>query len=345
MKALGKLKAEKGINLYDAPIPKIAPHEVLIEVHSTAICGTDMHIYHWDEWAQKNIPVPLTTGHEFSGVIVEKGNLVKEFKIGQRVSAEGHITCGVCRACRTGKAHVCYKTQGIGVHKAGAFAEYVAIPQSNIILLPDDISYELGAILDPLGNATHTTLSFDLNGEDILITGAGPIGCMAVVIAKHCGARNIVITDINPHRLQMAKDLGATQVINPSTTSIAEVTQQIGMTEGFDICLEMSGSPKAFEQIIEFAIPSGKVALLGIFQNNTFPLDWNQIIFKGLTIQGIYGRRMFDTWYKMIFMLQAGMAKKIEPIITHRFHIDDYEQAFATMANGQCGKVILNFKS
>ncbi len=344
MKALGKLTAGKGITMYEAPIPKIDAHEVLIQVSRTAICGTDMHIYHWDSWAEQNIPIPLTTGHEFSGVIVERGSLVKEFDVGQRVSAEGHITCGLCRACRTGKAHVCSKTQGIGVQKAGAFAEYVAIPQSNLIALPDDISDDLGAILDPLGNATHTALSFDLNGEDVLITGAGPIGCMAVVIAKHCGARNIVITDVNQHRLQMAKDLGATDALNICETSILSVMEKLGMTEGFDVCLEMSGAPPALEQIIQFAIPSGKVALLGILPNDAFPLDWNQVIFKGLTIQGIYGRRMFDTWYKMIFMLQAGMSQKIASVITHRFDADDYEKAFETMEEGKCGKIIMNWK-
>ena len=331
--------------MYDAPIPEIEAHEVLIQVSATAICGTDMHIYHWDNWAQQNIPIPLTTGHEFSGVIVERGSLVKEFEVGQRVSAEGHITCGLCRACRTGKAHVCSKTKGIGVQQAGAFAEYVAIPQSNLIALPDDISDDLGAILDPLGNATHTALSFDLNGEDVLITGAGPIGCMAAVIAKHCGSRHVVITDINEHRLQMAKNLGVTYALNVCETSISNVMQKLGMTEGFDVCLEMSGAPQALEQIIQFAIPAGKVALLGILPNQAFPLDWNQIIFKGLTIQGIYGRCMFDTWYKMIFMLQAGMSEKIASIITHRFDADDYEKAFETMISGECGKVIINWKN
>ena len=342
MKALIKAKAEKGIWLEDVPIPQIGHNDVLVKVKRSAICGTDIHIYNWDQWAQKTIPVPMTIGHEFCGEIVELGSEVAGLKIGQRVSAEGHITCGHCRNCRAGKRHLCRNTLGIGVNRTGAFAEYVAIPAVNICPLPAQVDDELGAILDPLGNATHTALSFDLVGEDVLITGAGPIGIMAVAISRWVGAHHIVVTDINDLRLELAKQMGATRVVNVRRESLHDVMSELIMLEGFDVGLEMSGVPDAFAAMLKTLNHGAKVALLGLLPENT-GINWEQVIFKGLEIHGIYGRRLFETWYKMISMLQSGL--NIKPIITHRFKIDDFQNGFEVMASGQSGKVLLEWSN
>lgn len=344
MKALGKLKPEKGIWMYDAPVPECGDNDILIKIRQTAICGTDIHIYHWDDWSQKTVPIPLTTGHEFVGEIVGLGKYVTEFTLGQRVSAEGHLTCNVCRACRTGRQHVCHKTRGVGVNHTGVFSEFAVIPQSNVIPIAHDISDDLACILDPLGNAVHTALSFDINGEDVLITGAGPIGCMAVAVARHAGARHVVVTDINHDRLALAQSMGATKVVNVAQDHDWHAIQaELGMLEGFDVALEMSGVPSAIDAVIDLTVPAGKIALLGIPSNPNFTIDWNKVIFKGLTVKGIYGREMYQTWYKMLFMLQGGMKAPIARVITHKFKVQDYEQAFATMASGHCGKVILDW--
>ena len=340
MKALVKAEAERGIWLKDIPEPKIGPNDVLIQVRRTAICGTDIHIYRWDEWAQSTIPVPMAVGHEFSGVIVDIGSEVFGFKPGDRVSAEGHITCGVCRNCRAGRRHLCINTIGIGVNRPGAFAEYIAVPAANVFPLDDDISDDLAAILDPFGNATHTALSFDLVGEDVLITGAGPIGIMAVAIAKHAGARHVVITDVNDYRLELAKTMGATMTVNGSSDSIDRAMTTLGMVEGFDVGMEMSGNGHALRDRIRVMHHGGNVALLGIPPDDT-AVDWNQIIFKGLTMKGIYGREMFDTWYKMTSMIKSGL--DLRPIITHHFALNDFQEAFDTMDSGQSGKVILDW--
>lgn len=340
MKALTKKLAEPGIWLEDIEEPTIGPNDVLIKVTRTAICGTDIHIYRWDEWAQATIPVPMAVGHEFCGEIVECGSEVRGFNTGDRVSAEGHITCGVCRNCRAGRRHLCINTVGIGVNRAGAFAEYIAVPASNVFLLPDGISDEMASILDPFGNATHTALSFDLVGEDVLITGAGPIGIMAVAIARFVGARHVVITDVNEYRLGLAKQMGATLTLNVAEQSIDDAMQTLGMTEGFDVGLEMSGNGSALREMLRVMHHGGKVALLGIPPDNT-AVDWNQIIFKGLELKGIYGREMFETWYKMTSMLQSGL--DLSPVITHRFALSDYQEAFRIMDSGQSGKVILDW--
>lgn len=344
MTALGKLKPEVGIWMFDAPVPECGDNDVLVQIRQTAICGTDMHIYNWDAWSQKTVPTPMITGHEFVGEIVGLGKYVTEFKLGQRVSAEGHLTCNVCRACRTGRQHVCEKTRGIGVNHTGVFAQYASIPQSNIIPIADDISDDLACILDPLGNAVHTALSYDINGEDVLITGAGPIGCMAVAVARHAGARHIVVTDISDDRLALAQKMGATRTVNVANPhDWAEIQAELGMIEGFDVTLEMSGVPSAISTAIDLAVPAGKIALLGIPSNPDFGIDWNKVIFKGLFLKGIYGREMYETWYKMLFMLQGGMADPISQVITHKFKVADYEKAFATMKSGNCGKVILDW--
>ncbi len=342
MKALVKAKAEEGIWIEDIPQPEIGHNDVLVRVRKSAICGTDIHIYNWDDWARKTIPVPMTVGHEFAGEIVEIGSEVRGLKAGQRVSAEGHITCGHCRNCRAGKRHLCRNTLGIGVNRPGAFAEYLAVPATNICPLPDGISDDLGAILDPLGNAAHTALEFDLVGEDVLITGAGPIGVMAVAIARHVGARNIVITDINDYRLGLAKQMGATRAVNVSRIPLRQVMQDLKMTEGFDVGLEMSGAPQAFNDMLQTINHGGKIALLGILPENT-GIDWTQVIFKGLEIHGIYGRKMFETWYKMIALLESGL--DLSPILTHSFAIDDFQQGFDIMRSGQSGKVILDWRA
>jgi len=340
MKALIKAKAREGIWLEDIAIPEVGHNDVLVKVKKTAICGTDIHIYNWDEWAQKTIPVPMAVGHEFAGEIVEIGSEVQGLKIGTRVSAEGHVTCGHCRNCRAGQRHLCRNTLGIGVNRQGSFAEYVSVPATNICPLPDAISDNFGAILDPLGNATHTVLEFDLVGEDVLITGAGPIGIMAVAIARHVGARNIVITDVNKYRLDLARQMGATRVVDVSHEKLRDVMDELNMTEGFDVGLEMSGVPTAFNDMLHTINHGGKIALLGIMPSGT-GIDWDQVIFKGLEIHGIYGRKMFETWYKMIAMLEGGL--DISPILTHHFAIDDFQKGFDIMRSGQSGKVILDW--
>ena len=340
MKALVKAKREPGIWMEDVPVPEYGVNDVLIKIKQTAICGTDIHIYSWDDWAQATIPVPMTVGHEFYGEIVELGSEVRGFHVGQRVSGEGHITCGLCRNCRAGKRHLCRNTLGVGVNRPGCFAEYLSLPASNVLALPDDITGEQAAILDPFGNATHCALAFDVVGEDVLITGAGPIGIMAVAILRHIGARHVVITDVNDHRLELARKMGATLAINVKYQSIADVAEQLGMTEGFDVGLEMSGNPMALNDMVKAMNHGGKVAMLGIPPQET-PVDWNQIIFKGLMVKGIYGREMFETWYKMIAMLQSGL--DISPVITHHFPVADYQHAFQIMASGQSGKVILDW--
>jgi threonine 3-dehydrogenase len=340
MKALVKSKPERGIWMEDVEAPKVGHNDVLIKINKTAICGTDIHIYQWDEWAQHTIPVPLTAGHEFCGEIVECGSEVNGFNIGDRVSAEGHITCGVCRNCRAGRRHLCMNTLGVGVSRPGAFAEYLSVPAFNVFKLPEAITDDMASILDPLGNATHTALSFDLVGEDVLITGAGPIGIMAVAIARYAGARHIVITDINDYRLDLARKMGASRALNVTCESLDDTMQELGMEEGFDVGMEMSGNPQAFQDMLRTMHHGGKVALLGILPSGT-GIDWDAVIFKGLIVKGIYGREMFETWYKMSSMLQSGL--NIDPIITHHFPVDEYLPAFDLMESGQSGKVILQW--
>jgi len=340
MRSLAKLKPEPGIWMNHIPIPSVNHNDVLIKVRKTAICGTDMHIYHWDDWAKKTIPMGMTVGHEFVGEVVELGAGVKGVKIGDRVSGEGHIVCGYCRNCRAGRRHLCPNTVGIGVNCQGAFAEYVSIPIENVYPISDDINDELASIFDPFGNAVHTALSFDLVGEDVLVTGAGPIGIMGALVAKQAGARHVVITDVNEYRLQLAKKLGIQYAVNSLHTSLDEVITSLNMTEGFDVGLEMSGNGQAFSQMLKFMENGGKVALLGIPAADTM-IDWNDVIFKGLFIKGIYGREMFETWYKMTSMVQSGL--NVEGVITHTFNVEDYEKAFETMATGKTGKVILDW--
>jgi threonine 3-dehydrogenase len=340
MKALVKAKAERGIWLDDMPMPAIGHNDVLVKVRRSAICGTDIHIFKWDDWARKTVPVPLAIGHEFCGEVVECGSEVSGFHPGDRVSAEGHITCGVCRNCRAGRRHLCISTIGVGVNRQGAFAEYISIPAFNVFKLVPEISDDMASILDPLGNATHTALSFDLVGEDVLITGAGPIGIMAVAIARFSGARHIVITDVNDYRLALAKKMGASVALNVSSDSLDDTMKLLGMTEGFDVGMEMSGNAHAFRDMLRTMHHGGKVAILGIPPDET-SIDWNQVIFKGLVLKGIYGREMFETWYKMASMLQSGL--NIEPLITHHFEVEDFQPAFELMESGQSGKVILNW--
>ena len=340
MKALVKAGPEPGLLMEEVSEPQPGPQEVLIKVRKSSICGTDLHIWHWDEWAQKSIPIPMTIGHEFMGEIVELGGVVEGLEVGQRVSGEGHITCGHCRNCRAGRRHFCHHHLGLGVTRAGAFAEYVTLPASNVFPLPDHIDDEIGAILDPLGNATHTALSFDLVGEDVLITGAGPIGIMATAISRHIGARFIVATDLIPARLDMAKTMGADLVTDPRSGSLPEVMAELGMTEGFDVGMEMSGSGAAFNQLLSVMNHGGRVAVLGI-PPESVSLDLNAVIFKGLTLKGIYGRLIFETWYKMSALLQSGL--DISAVITHRFPAEDWEDAFAATAGGDSGKVLLEW--
>lgn len=340
MKVLRKSKPEPGIWMGEAPIPECGPNDVKIKIKKTAICGTDLHIYNWDAWSQSAVPVPLITGHEFVGVIDEVGPYVNGYKVGDRVSGEGHITCGHCRNCRAGRRHLCNNTQGVGVNRQGCFAEYLVIPADNAFKIPDNISDDLAAIFDPYGNATHTALSFDLVGEDVLITGAGPIGIMAAAIARHAGARHVVITDVNEYRLGLAKEIGVTKALNPMQTSIPEVMKDLGMTEGFDVGFEMSGNASAFVSMLENMNNGGRISLLGIFPSEV-AIDWSLVAFKGLFIKGIYGREMYETWYKMVSMLQSGL--DISKVITHHFPIDDFEKGFQIMKSGQSGKVILNW--
>jgi threonine 3-dehydrogenase len=324
----------------EVPVPEPGPTEVLIKIRKTAICGTDVHIYNWDDWSQATIPVPMTIGHEFAGEIIAVGEKVEDFTPGDCVSGEGHIVCGHCRNCRAGREHLCRDTKGIGVNRPGAFAEFLVIPEHNAYKLPDDLPDEIGAILDPFGNAAHTALSFDLVGEDVLITGAGPIGIMAGAIAKKIGARHIVITDINPYRLELAEKLGIPHTINVAEQSLGEVMAELDMKEGFDVGLEMSGSPKALADMLDVMIHGGKVALLGI-PTEDVSLDLNKVIFKGLTLKGIYGREMFETWYKMIALLQEGL--DLSPLVTHRLSVERFQDGFDVMRSGQSGKVVLDW--
>ena len=340
MKALSKLKSEPGIWMTDVTKPEMGHNDLLIKIRKTAICGTDMHIYNWDKWSQNTIPVPMVVGHEFVGEVVDMGQEVRGFSVGDRVSGEGHITCGHCRNCRAGRRHLCRNTVGVGVDRQGAFAEYLVIPAFNAFKLPADISDDLASIFDPFGNAVHTALSFDLVGEDVLITGAGPIGIMAAAIAKHCGARHVVITDINDYRLELARKMGATLAVNPGQQSLKQVMSELGMTEGFDIGLEMSGVPVAFNDMLQHMNHGGRIAMLGIPPGD-MAIDWNQVIFKGLVLKGIYGREMFETWYKMSSLIQGGL--DLSPIITHHYSVDDFQKGFDTMGSGQSGKVILDW--
>ena len=340
MKALVKAKPEPGIWMQQAARPKAGHNDVLIRIRKTAICGTDIHIYNWDEWSRKTIPVPMTIGHEFVGEVVEVGGEVAGFAPGDRVSGEGHVTCGHCRNCRAGRRHLCRNTEGVGVNRPGCFAEYLAIPAVNAFKLPDAIGDDIAAILDPFGNATHATLSFDLVGEDVLITGAGPIGIMATAIAKHVGARFVVVTDVNDYRLELAASMGATRAINVTRESIDDAMAELGMVEGFDVGLEMSGNMEAFRDMLRTMNHGGRVAVLGIPSEDA-AIDWTQVIFKGLTLKGIYGREMFETWYKMSTMLQSGL--DLSPVLTHHFRVDDFQQGFDVMRSGASGKVILDW--
>ncbi|NNF51864.1 MAG: L-threonine 3-dehydrogenase [Gammaproteobacteria bacterium] len=340
MKALVKARAETGIWMQDIPAPRVGHNDVLIKVRKTSICGTDLHIYNWDAWAQKTIPVPMAVGHEFSGEIIEIGSEVSGYHPGDRVSAEGHVTCGYCRNCRAGRRHLCRNTVGIGVNRPGCFAEFVSVPALNLFKLPDSISDDTAAILDPLGNATHAALSYDLVGEDVLITGAGPIGIMACAIARHVGARHVVITDINDYRLALARKMGATRAVNVLKDDLQEVMSELRMREGFDVGLEMSGNADAFRTMLQTLHHGGKIAMLGI-PPSEFSIDWNLVIFKGLELRGIYGRQMFETWYKMAAMLESGL--DVTGIITHDFPASDFEHAFRALSSGESGKIILNW--
>ena len=340
MRALVKSRPEPGIWMERVPIPEIGPNDVLIKIRKTAICGTDVHIYKWDDWARKTVPVPLVTGHEFVGTVADFGSAVTGYHVGQRVSGEGHIVCGQCRNCRAGRGHLCRNTLGVGVHRPGAFAEYLCLPQHNVVPIPDDVPDEIAAIFDPLGNAVHTALSFDLVGEDVLVTGAGPIGIMGALVAQAVGARKVVITDINPVRLELARTLGIHHVVDASKEKLADVMRQEGMREGFDVGLEMSGSAVAFRDMIDTMNNGGKIAILGIAPTG-FEIDWNKVIFKMLTLKGIYGREMFETWYKMIALVQGPL--DVSGLITHRLGVDDYIEGFEAMKSGNSGKVVLDW--
>ena len=339
MKALVKSRAEQGLWLEDIPEPGIGINDVLIRVRYAGICGTDVHIYQWDDWAQKTIHVPMAIGHEFVGEVVQVGSNVNDFYPGDIVSGEGHVVCGRCRNCMAGRRHLCANTQGVGVNRAGAFAEYIALPMTNIWRHHPGINQEVAAIFDPFGNAVHTALSFPVLGEDVLITGAGPIGIMAIPVVRHAGARHVVITDMNPFRLDLARRMGATLAINPAETPLAEVQKQLGMLEGFDVGLEMSGNPLAFKDLLANMCHGGKIALLGI-PSKVMHMDWRTVIFNMLTIKGIYGREMYDTWYKMSVMIDSGV--DISPVITHRYAFEDFQQGFDAMISGQTGKVVLD---
>jgi threonine 3-dehydrogenase len=339
MKALVKSQASKGLWLEDIVEPTIGINDVLIRVRYAGICGTDVHIYQWDDWAQKTIQVPMAIGHEFVGEVVQIGSNVNDFYPGDIVSGEGHVTCGRCRNCMAGRRHLCANTQGVGVNRAGAFAEYISLPMTNIWRHHAGVDQEVAAIFDPFGNAVHTALSFPVLGEDVLITGAGPIGLMAIPVVRHAGARHIVITDMNPYRLDLARKMGATLAVNPADTSLTEVQKKLGMAEGFDVGLEMSGNPIALKDMIENMSHGGKIAILGI-PAKEMPMDWRRVIFNMITIKGIYGREMYDTWYKMSVMIETGL--DISPVITHRFAFEDFQQGFDAMISGQTGKVVLD---
>ena len=340
MKALVKRHCKPGLWLEDVPKPEIGINDVLIKVDRTGICGTDLHIYNWDQWAQKTIPVPLLVGHEFVGEIVAVGSNVVDFHQGEIVSGEGHVVCGRCRNCLAGRRHLCADTKGIGVNRPGAFAEYIALPMTNVWHHAENIPRDVQAIFDPFGNAVHTALSFDLLGEDVLITGAGPIGAMAAAVARHAGARYVVATDVNPFRLELAKKLGATLTVDVRTERIADAQKKLGMREGFDVGLEMSGNAAAFREMLSNMAHGGKIAMLGIPEND-MAIDWQTVVFNMLTIKGIYGREMYETWYKMTVMLQSGL--DISPVITHRLHYTEFEKGFAAMKSEESGKVILNW--
>jgi threonine 3-dehydrogenase len=338
MKALVKSKAKPGLWLEEVPKPKIGINDVLIKVNRTGICGTDVHIYKWDAWAEKTIPVPMVVGHEFVGEIIEVGSNVTDFFPGEIVSGEGHVVCGRCRNCLAGRRHLCADTKGIGVNRPGAFAEYISLPMTNVWHHKPDIDLDVASIFDPFGNAVHTALSFPVLGEDVLITGAGPIGIMAAAIVKHAGARFVVVTDVNEYRLELAKKMGATIALDVRKGKLSDVKEQLGMTEGFDVGLEMSGNPSAFRDMIDNMCHGGKIAMLGI-PSGDMAIDWNKVVFNMLTIKGIYGREMYETWYKMTVMLQSGL--NIKPVITHRFPYTEFEKGFEVMLSGQSGKVVL----
>jgi threonine 3-dehydrogenase len=340
MQALVKAKREPGLWLEEVERPVPAKNEVLIKILRTAICGTDVHIYNWDAWARKTIPVPMQVGHEFVGQIAELGSDVKDFKVGDLVSGEGHLVCGHCRNCLAGRRHLCPNTSGVGVNRPGAYAEYLAIPVTNVWYCDQTIPLDVIACFDPLGNAVHTALSFDILGEDVLITGAGPIGCMAAAIARHAGARHVVVTDINPYRLQLAARVGASRVVDVRREKLPAIQQELGMREGFDVAMEMSGSPAALTAILANLCHGGKIAMLGIMPEET-AIEWNTVVFNGLTIKGIYGREMFETWYKMTMLIQTGL--DITPLITHRFAYTEFTEAFEVMRSGNSGKVILTW--
>jgi threonine 3-dehydrogenase len=341
MKALVKKERKPGLWLEDVPEPEVGINDVLIRVDRTGICGTDLHIYKWDAWAQKTIPVPMVVGHEFVGEVVSVGANVTDFFPGEVVSAEGHVVCGRCRNCLAGRRHLCADTKGIGVNRTGAFAEFISVPMTNVWHHKKDIDRDVASIFDPFGNAVHTALSFDMLGEDVLITGAGPIGVMAVAIAKHAGARHVVITDVNDYRLDLAKKMGATVALNVKSSSLRELQPKLGMKEGFDVGLEMSGSPVAFSDMIDNMAHGGKIAMLGI-PAEPMAIDWNKVVFNMLTIKGIYGREMYETWYKMSVMLESGL--DIKPVITHRYHYTEFEKGFEVMKTGQSGKVVLHWR-
>jgi len=341
MKALVKKESKPGLWLDDIDPPKVEINDVLIKVHKTGICGTDLHIYNWDEWAQATIPVPMAVGHEFVGEVVETGANVTDFHAGEIVSGEGHVVCGRCRNCLAGRRHLCAETEGIGVNRPGAFAEYISLPMTNVWHHREGVNPEVAAIFDPFGNAAHTALTFPVLGEDVLVTGAGPIGIMAAVIAKHAGARYVVITDVNDYRLDLARQMGVTMAVNVQNRSLKEVQEHLGMVEGFDVGLEMSGNEAAFHEMLANMCHGGKIAMLGI-PPKPFAIDWNTVVFNMLTIKGIYGREMYETWYKMSVMLQSGL--DIKQVITHRFHYTDFEKGFEAMNSGQSGKVILNWQ-
>ena len=340
MKALVKKEPKEGLSLEPVPEPQPGPSDVLIKISHTGICGTDLHIYKWDEWARKTVPTPMVVGHEFVGEIVETGENVRDFRVGEIVSGEGHVVCGHCRNCMAGRRHLCNDTAGIGVTRPGAFAEYIALPQTNVWVHKPDIDRDVASIFDPFGNATHSALSFPVLGEDVLVTGAGPIGIMSAAIARHAGARHVVITDVNEYRLNLAKRMGVTRAVNVAQEKLADVQAELGMDEGFDVGLEMSGNPSAFNDMLENMCHGGKIAMLGIPEKE-MAIDWNKVVFNMLTIKGIYGREMYETWYKMTVMLEGGL--DIAPVITHRFGFEEFEKGFETALSGESGKVILKW--
>ena len=340
MRAIVKKSAAPGLVLEDVPPPMVGPNDVLIRILKTSICGTDVHIDSWDAWASRTIQPPMTIGHEFVGTVAGTGPNVQAFAVGDLVTGEGHIVCGVCRNCLAGRRHLCAHTVGVGVHRDGAFAEFLSIPAANVWHAEPSIPSDILSCFDPLGNAVHTALSFDVLGEDVLITGAGPIGCMAIPVVRHAGARHVVVTDLNPYRLDLARKMGATLAIDPREESLVEVQKKLGMREGFDVCLEMSGSAQALREAARVMVHGGKMALLGILPSDA-QIDWSLVIFNGLTLKGIYGREMYETWYKTTMMLQSGL--NIQPVITHRFHYTEFQKGFDLMHSGRCGKIILDW--